>query len=166
MKDNVKHILTFLIALLIIWACYLIYDWIGDQREISIRAEYTETQRVQDVLTKAKEAKLQKEVNDANNQYIEAMQNTTAANQRIDELNKRMRNNQPNFSTSGNQYTSATCGSYADAISRDYEECRTRYTNMGTEAAKASDAAWALQQAWPDFDKAVIEFNQLKEKAK
>ena len=88
----------------------------------------------------------------AETKYGEAVAFAVDSDKRNADLLERMRKRTP----SAKQLASvapAACGDYAAETDRDFAACRVEYQAVGRIAAEASAAAWALKDAWPEYDK-------------
>ena len=142
--------------------CYYVADLVGDAREARVKALYE--RKIQAAVDESvrQATRLQGRVDDANAKYQAAMADVDAAGQRIDALNRRVRNAGPSPGAIARS-TPAALGQYAAEIAGDFSDCRDRYAAMGRVAAGASEAAWAHRLAWPGWDAAVKDFdNKLK----
>jgi len=146
-------------AAIVAGGCYYVADSIGDAREAKVTALYE--RKIQAAADEAvrQTTKLYGMVDDANAKYQAAMADISAAGQRIDALNRRVRDTGPSPSQIANAPPSAL-RDYATEVGRDFEDCRGRYAAMGRIAAGASEAAWAHRLAWPGWDRSVKEFEQ------
>lgn len=91
---------------------------------------------------------MQEKLNAAQQNYTRAQADIGQRDARILGLVDRMRN-----TPSADQLAQHTLGAvsrYAAETDRDFAECRARYADMGRTAAKASAAAWAHREAWPN----------------
>ena len=146
-------------AAIVAGGCYYVADKIGDAREATVTALYE--RKIQAAADEAvrQATKLHVRVDDANAKYQAAMADINAAGQRIDALNRRVRDAGPSPSAIANA-PAAAIRQYASEIAGDFGDCRDRYAAMGRVAASASEAAWAHRLAWPGLDKSVKEFEQ------
>ena len=145
-------------AAIVAGGCYYVADSIGDAREEKVTALYE--RKIQAAADEAvrQATKLQGRVDDANAKYQVAMADISAAGQRIDALNRRVRDTGPSARAIASA-PAAALRQYASEVSGDFEDCRGRYAAMGRVAAGASEAAWAHRLAWPGWDASVKDFN-------
>lgn len=137
-------------------------DSIGDAREATVSARYE--RKIQAAVNEAirQAGLLQKGVDDANQNYQKAMADISDRDKRIGALLERMRNSGPSPGAVA-RASSATLGKYAAEVSGDFADCRDKYRDMGKQAARASEAAWAHRLSWPAWDEAAKDFdNKLK----
>jgi len=134
-------------------------DSIGDAREAIVSAKYE--RKIQAAVNEAvrQAGVIQKGVDDANAKYQAAMADISARDQRIGALLERMRSAGPSPRAVA-RASNAALGQYATEVSGDFADCRDKYRDMGKQAARASEAAWAHRLAWPAWDKSVKEFEQ------
>jgi chromosome segregation ATPase len=127
------------------WTHFTAYRFGGDAVKMEVLAQSlksieqarAQTQEWADKATKAQ------------NEYQHATHQNQLLDRRIRSLNDRMRNQSPSAERLA-QLTSAALGDYAAEVERDFAECRAEIADLGSTAASASAAAWALNDAWPD----------------
>lgn len=91
---------------------------------------------------------MQERVNAVQEKYQQARSEINVRDRRIRSLVDRMREQTPSAEQLA-QHSAATISRYAYEIQRDFGECRAEYAELGREAARASEAAWACRESWP-----------------
>jgi uncharacterized phage infection (PIP) family protein YhgE len=93
--------------------------------------------------------RMQEQSHEAQRNYAQAQADIAQRDRRIRTLAARLHSAPSAEQLS--QFAAAALSEYAADIDRDFAECRERYVDLGTTAAGASAAAWALREAWPQI---------------
>lgn len=145
----VKLVLVTIMAGLLAWGGYTLYR----SGSANVRADVAAS-AVEQMADAADTTKtLQDKVNAANKRLRALEQDRAAVRERLAAAERRLLDD-PNSSAAANASREAL-REYAEALDRDFAECRAEVAALADEAAAASDAAHALSDAWP----AVSEWN-------
>lgn len=147
--NTIKLALVAALAGLLAWGGYTLYR----SGSSDVRADVAGAAVEQMADAAATTKTLQDKVNAANTRLRALEQDRAAVRQRLAAAERRLLDD-PNSGAAADASREAL-REYAEALDRDFAECRAEVAALADEAAAASDAAHALSDAWP----AVSEWN-------
>lgn len=147
-KITLKMILYFVGLVVIGGGFYFGVDYIGDAREVKVRAKYDkEIKDAKEAAGKEKE-RLQNVVDEKSKELLEKQIVIDTAVGSISNIEQRMRSLGKISGANSHLPSSAIIG-YAAEVERDFEDCRGRYVAVGKLAAESSNKVWAYHDSWP-----------------
>lgn len=143
----VRSVVALLVVLMVGTVGTMLWRSAGDRQKLDAATDVIKQQDAAATAT----AKLQGKVDAANSKLRAADAARAAARELLAAAERGVRQSAPDAGAYSNASVEAL-RQYAASLDRDFERCREEYARVVDEAAAASDAAHALNDAWPDAD--------------